>query len=93
MLTIPGFQWFRLSGADLAQGREFTTCESVGRHLVMVGGVAEAGKGGWNVESKDPWIQGVGVFDMAELQWRDTYSPAMAEYDSPPVVQDWYRAG
>ncbi|KXJ87298.1 hypothetical protein Micbo1qcDRAFT_216327 [Microdochium bolleyi] len=93
VLTIPGFKWLRLSGADLPQGREYTSCTSTGRHLFMVGGVSEAGKGGWNVESTDPWTQGVGVFDMADLRWRDSYSPNTADYDSPLVVQDWYRGG
>ena len=93
ILTIPGFQWFRAPEADLEEGRAFTSCGSVGRQLIMVGGVLSLGSGGWGVDDVDPWPQGVGVFDMTELKWKDEYSPMREEYISPMAVQEWYRQG
>lgn len=60
--------------------------------------------GGWdNPESSenvwadaivpDPFLQGIGVFDMTNLVWKDSYDPNATSYKSPKIVKDWYDAG
>ena len=41
----------------------------------------------------DPWTYSIGVLDMTELKWKDSYDPDAAAYDSPSIVKDWYNAG
>ncbi|KXJ87519.1 hypothetical protein Micbo1qcDRAFT_236385 [Microdochium bolleyi] len=95
VLTIPGFRWFKATGpaAQLGEGRAFTSCAAVGRQLVVVGGVKEQSNKQWTEAQVDPWTQGVGVFDMQELGWRDGYKHDLEAYDSPQVVKEWYSGG
>ncbi|KAH8160790.1 hypothetical protein CIB48_g7455 [Xylaria polymorpha] len=41
----------------------------------------------------DPWPYGIGILDMTELKWTDSYDPDALAYDSPAVVKEWYDAG
>lgn len=41
----------------------------------------------------DPWKQGLGIYDMTELKWTDSYNPYAAQYESPKEVADWYEQG
>ncbi|KAJ1324497.1 Rab9 effector protein [Microdochium nivale] len=91
VLTMPGFTWFKAGPTLLDNGaggdRTFTSCIAVNSQLVVVGSVLKANTG----KDKDPWSQGIGVFDMTELKWRSSYDPALVNYDSPQAVQEYYR--
>jgi hypothetical protein len=41
----------------------------------------------------DPMLQGLGVFDLSAMVWRDGYDNNAADYNSPQAVKDWYRQG
>jgi hypothetical protein len=41
----------------------------------------------------DPWTYGLGILDMTELRWTDSYDADAPAYDSPTVVKEWYEAG
>jgi hypothetical protein len=42
-------------------------------------------------QDPDPWEQGIAVFDLPSLSWKDTYDPNAGEYDAPQVIKDWYK--
>jgi hypothetical protein len=35
----------------------------------------------------DPWRNGIGVFDLSALEWKESYDPAAASYVTPDVVK------
>ncbi|KAK4239396.1 hypothetical protein C8A03DRAFT_43003 [Achaetomium macrosporum] len=68
ILSLPGFVW--ITAPDSPTGaRRTPACVSVGnRQLLMIGGTAV---GGW--ENKDTAPQGLALFDMTEMKWKDSY--------------------
>lgn len=40
----------------------------------------------------DPWVSGIGVFDMTKFAWADMYAADAAAYESPQVVKDYYAS-
>lgn len=60
----------------------------------MVGGLeySETGSSSWWAK-KDPWPQGLGVFDLHSLKWNDRYNPDAAPYKTPDVIRNWYDDG
>ncbi|KAL8415189.1 hypothetical protein RB594_006140 [Gaeumannomyces avenae] len=91
VLSLPGFFW---SQATSGTPRAAHSCAAVGRRqMISVGGLGRLDESSDHWTTKDPWRHGVGVFDMTELQWRGGYDVNAAEYRSPQVVADWYKAG
>ncbi len=39
----------------------------------------------------DPWDQGLGVLDMSELVWRDSYDPDLGTYTTPSIIKDYIK--
>ena len=39
----------------------------------------------------DPWLQGLGVFDLTAMEWKDRYDPAAAPYVTPDAVKAFYH--
>lgn len=91
VLTIPGFQWFKADA--VVEGRAWTACAAYGRQLIVVGGNAERSLESWTVEQRDPWPQGIGVFDLSAFKWSAAYDPEAGEYESPQMIQNWYNQG
>ena len=42
------------------------------------------------MSSADPWKQGLGVFDMSTLAWKDAYDASPAEYKQADVIRQYY---
>ena len=40
----------------------------------------------------DPWQQGIGIFDMSEMQWKDSYDASAAPYVTPDIVKSYYQS-
>ena len=40
---------------------------------------------------QDPWPQGIGIFDLSNMEWKDHYDPEAGPYRTPEAVKDWYR--
>jgi hypothetical protein len=36
-------------------------------------------------------MQGVGVFDLSTMEWKDHYNASAAPYATPDVVKTWYN--
>lgn len=43
-------------------------------------------------QEKDPWITGIGVFDLTEFAWVDRYNADAAAYEQPQKVKDYYAS-
>ncbi|KAK5165294.1 uncharacterized protein LTR77_009392 [Saxophila tyrrhenica] len=84
VLSLPSFHWTRQD--DTPQNtRRLHTCNLAGnRQMIVVGG--EIITANSNV-TKDPWPVGVGVFDLSDMKWRDSYDPSASEYVTPQAVR------
>ena len=40
----------------------------------------------------DPWLQGLGVFDVTDMVWRDSYDAGSGPYNTPKIVKDYNAA-
>ncbi|KAL8406144.1 hypothetical protein RB596_004841 [Gaeumannomyces avenae] len=95
VLTIPGFRWFNAgnTGADNPQTRSNHACVVGGkRQMISVGGTQVVG-GGEQWVGKDPWVNGIKVFDMVDLKWRNDYKSGAPDYESPAMIKKWYSEG
>jgi hypothetical protein len=57
--------------------------------MVVVGG-----KQPWLSDSNqvpDIWTQGIGIFDLSAMEWKDQYDAAAPPYVTPDVVKAWYN--
>ena len=39
----------------------------------------------------DPWPQGLGIFDLTAMEWKEGYDPAAAPYVTPDAVKAYYQ--
>lgn len=86
ILTLPAFHWIR-ADAKATNYRSGPTCQVSGNQLISVGG--------WDSSqspSKDPWTYSVGIFDMTELQWKDSFNHTAAAYARPEAVNSYYES-
>ncbi|KAF6829477.1 kelch repeat protein [Colletotrichum plurivorum] len=88
ILSLPGFVWKNVNmPATEGIARTFMSCVRAGkRQMIVVGGITRD-------KTEDAFSQGLGVFDMTELQWKDSYDATAAEYDSPQVIKSLYDEG
>ncbi|KAI1334825.1 hypothetical protein F5Y15DRAFT_264612 [Xylariaceae sp. FL0016] len=94
VLSLPAFTFFKsdVSGPP----RSEHGCAVIGkgkRQMLSVGGVDGANRTFVAPATPDPWTQGIGIYDMVEMNWRDSYDPDAPDYESPSVVQEWYTQG
>ncbi|KAF9872633.1 kelch repeat protein [Colletotrichum karsti] len=94
ILSLPGFVWKKADYTSTSP-RDAMGCAVGGqRQMITIGGIDRS----W-VDSakffkdKDPFPQGVGVFDMTQLKWNDQYDSSAAAYDTPDIVKSWYEEG
>lgn len=94
MLSLPGFIFFKAD--SLGTRRADHACVVVGkgkRQMLSYGGV-DGGSGlRSTTTTPDPWRQGIGIFDMTEMKWMDSYDPNATNYDVPAQVSSWYVEG
>ncbi|KAK7700822.1 hypothetical protein SLS64_010673 [Diaporthe eres] len=96
VLSLPGFVFAKADNPGATTARADHACVAVGsgkRQMLSIGGT-DASKG-YPAEfaDPDPWIQGLGVFDMTALRWTDGYANDAEAYDNPEVVKQFYRDG
>ncbi|KAI1432804.1 hypothetical protein GGR50DRAFT_696687 [Xylaria sp. CBS 124048] len=94
VLSLPGFVFFQ--GPQDAPSRTDHQCVVVGkgqRQMLSHGGVDLLSKTATGLATPDPWTYGIGVLDMTELKWSDSYDSNAPSYDSPAQVKEWYGAG
>ncbi|OHW93407.1 kelch repeat protein [Colletotrichum incanum] len=96
VLSLPGFVWKKADYTP-SSPRDSMSCIVAGqRQMVTFGGIDRMK---WNDNStnffRDPdtFPQGVGVFDLTDLSWKDEYSADASNYDSPEAIKTWYNEG
>ncbi len=88
-LSLPAFRWFK-SNSSTTTRRACNTCSVIGkRQMVSIGGRLPSSLEALGAE-QDPWVSGLGVFDMTDFAWVDHYDAAAAAYESPDVVKAYY---
>jgi hypothetical protein len=90
-LSIPAFKWFR-SESSTPVRRACHTCSVIGkRQMVSVGGRLPSSLVALGQE-RDPWITGLGIFDMSEFAWAESYRADAEAYEQPQIVKDHYAS-
>ena len=104
ILSIPGFFWYRPPLPDPSVSRYYHTCNVIGsgrRQLISVGGCVNNSTELYSdinnstlslsdTSLTDPWRHGLGIFDMTELRWRDSYDPDLPAYTTPTAIKSIY---
>uniref|UniRef100_A0A8H7TNL8 Kelch repeat protein n=1 Tax=Bionectria ochroleuca TaxID=29856 RepID=A0A8H7TNL8_BIOOC len=90
ILSLPGFVWTRAS-EEARSGRMQGTCVLAGkRQLLSIGGTeAIRDPDAWG--AADPEPQGLSVFDLSEVLWKEKYDANAAEYTTPNSIKAWYN--
>ncbi|KAI0140080.1 hypothetical protein F4776DRAFT_575508 [Hypoxylon sp. NC0597] len=94
VLSLPGFVFFDAQSPGTPRADH--GCAVVGRgkrQMLSYGGVDGGQLLRDPTTTPDPWKQGLGIYDMTEMKWADSYDPNAAKYESPAVVSDWYANG
>ena len=87
VLSLPSFSWHKAS-LKPKHSRAKHSCNLAGnRQMIVIGGVTA------NVEninlSKDPWKQGLGIFDLTDLKLKASYDPSAEAYQTPDIVKQY----
>ena len=89
VLSLPAFNWQRVD-ASQKSGRIGHTCHLVGqRQLLSIGGVDAGQTDAWSTPDYSN-INGLGVFDLVELQWTLGLNASAAPYQRSMTVQNHY---
>ena len=88
ILSLPAFQWFRAPNS-LFGSRSYHTCNAAGNNqMVILGGYDKADD---TAQSQpDIWDQGINVYDMSNLEWKDKYEANADPYTPPDMVASYY---
>jgi hypothetical protein len=58
--------------------------------MISIGGIQDHGTTDTWATWKDPWPNGLGIFDMTALNWTDTYDAKADPYERGGLVDDFY---
>lgn len=92
VLSLPAFVWFKADDTATSPRRAHK-CNIVGHggsQMAVIGGIDLWPPNGTTRNSEDPWTNGINIFDLSAMRWKDTYDPNDAPYQSPSAVRDWY---
>lgn len=57
--------------------------------MMVMGGLYPSGD---NYRERDTRTQGINIFDMTEMRWKNSYDAGAEAYKTPEVVKSYYRA-
>lgn len=96
VLSLPSFQWFRASYTSV-NPRVGHTCQATASgQMIIIGGVDPTyshryvGEADASNFPPDPWPQGVGVFDMTALKFKDSYQAKAGAYQTPDIIKNYH---
>ncbi|KAF6838715.1 kelch repeat protein [Colletotrichum plurivorum] len=93
ILSLPGFVWTK-ANYESASPRDCMGCALAGqRQMITIGGINRKLGVPTFFKDRDPFPQGLGIFDLTELKWKDQYDAGAANYQSPAAVKAWYDEG
>ncbi|KAI1105155.1 hypothetical protein F4804DRAFT_148260 [Jackrogersella minutella] len=94
ILSLPGFVFFDAQSPGTQRADHACTVVGNGKRQMLSYGGVDGGPGLRNpTTTPDPWKQGLGIYDMSETKWVDSYDPNATDYESPAAVTDWYAQG
>jgi hypothetical protein len=86
ILSMPSFRWYK-TNLNPTSSRYRHSCEIVGqRQMVVIGGLTAGVK--YENISTDPWAQGLGIFDLTNLEWMSSYDASAKAYQTPNLVKE-----
>ena len=90
VLSIPSFTWFKTSyTAANARFAHSCTIQTVySRQMIVLGGYQYYDNAASLIP--DVQIQGLSVFDISDMVWKDRYDAYIAPYVTPQMVKDDY---
>jgi len=93
ILSLPGFVWRRAQYPSRSP-RDNHACVVAGkRQLISIGGVASQKGAPQHWTDKDPKPQGLGIFDLTDLEWKETYDADASDYETPSIIKSFYDDG
>ncbi|KAI1770838.1 hypothetical protein F4818DRAFT_223084 [Hypoxylon cercidicola] len=94
VLSLPGFVFFRANSAGTPRADHACVVVGKGKRQMLSYGGVDGGSGlRSSTTTPDPWRQGLGIFDMTEMRWTDSYDPNAINYEPPADVNSWYVRG
>lgn len=92
-LSLPGFFWTKVH-EDPDRRRSDHVCVTLGNNqLVSLGGLIYAGETEDNWGSKDLFPRGIGIFNMNNYSWQDSFDADADEYVTHESIRTWYEDG
>ena len=91
VLSIPAFNWFKVDAPGTPRAHHDCAVASNNSQMIVVGGIDMTANDGHYWGGTDEWKQGLGIFDMHELKWKDSYDPEAPPYEAPAIVREWYE--
>jgi hypothetical protein len=84
VLSLPSFFWQRRDvGADYS--RDGHSCNVVGnKQMAIIGGTVSSAQ---QYAIADPWTNGIGIFDLSDMEWKDSYNANAGPYVTPEFVK------
>lgn len=86
VLSLPAFRWFRANYTSASPRLAHTCHATKTRQMVMIGGENPLHS------TQDPWDQGIAVFDMTALKFKDSYQSSADPYEPPYAIQQYYNS-
>jgi hypothetical protein len=87
ILSLPAFTWVKAKYPP-SLTRSYHTCHIVGRQLISLFGLDPRTRS--SPGARDQFTNGIGVFDINQLEWSDKYDPNAGDYKTPGLVADYY---
>ena len=97
VLSLPAFHWQQANYTP-QYVRFGATCNVINRQMIVVGGnimtqqAISENNGTWPYSVVDPWPQGLGVFDITDMEWKDSYDAGAGPYRTPEMVKQYYAS-
>lgn len=97
VLSLPAFQWFKAIYPP-TYSRALHTCHKTHTNqMIIVGGVDPRSDTRWvgeadmRAEARDPWPEGIGIFDMTTLKFKNFYEANAKQYETPESIKGFYN--
>ena len=92
ILSLPSFAWFKATYQPI-QSRTHHTCHPVGagnRQMLVIGGqsFSQTTVPGYAMQ-QDAFAQGLGIFDLSDLEWKSSYDANADTYRTPQMIKDY----
>ncbi|PGH04545.1 hypothetical protein AJ79_07071 [Helicocarpus griseus UAMH5409] len=89
VLTLPTFKWTTIPSSN-APPRESHNCQIIGGRQMLVTGGSIVTRRRLDAVQKDPWANGLGLFDLTDLKWKNRYDSEGAPYQRSQFVKGYY---